>query len=111
MRDKPSKVLYRIIYTLCGIEDNDVLELNVHSDHVHLIVIVPPKISISAMMGHLKGHKAIRLYNRFPHIMKNLWGNYFWSPGYFINTEGYMNRALDNMCGIIRKRTNAQTHK
>ena len=39
-------------------------------------------------MGHLKGRSAIRLYNRFPHIRKKLWGNHFWSRGYFVDTVG-----------------------
>ena len=62
LRDKLGKELYRTIYILCGIKDCEVLELNVQPDHVHLVVIVPPKISISTLMGHLKGRSAIRLY-------------------------------------------------
>lgn len=74
LKDKLGKELYRTIYILCGIKDCEVLELNIQPDHVHLVVIVPPKISISTLMGHLKGRSAIRLYNRFPHIRKKLWG-------------------------------------
>lgn len=88
LRDKLGKELYRTIYILCGIKDCEVLELNVQPDHVHLVVIVPPKISISTLMGHLKGRSAIRLYNRFPHIRKKLWGNHFWSRGYSVDTVG-----------------------
>lgn len=73
LKDKLGKELYRTIYILCGIKDCEVLELNVQPDHVHLVVIIPPKISISTLMGHLKGRSAIRLYNRFPHIRKKLW--------------------------------------
>lgn len=77
LKDKLGKELYRMIYILCGIKDYEVLELNVQPDHVHLVVIIPPKISISTLMGHLKGRSAIRLYNRFPHIRKKLWGTIF----------------------------------
>ncbi|SLY86510.1 IS1004 transposase [Klebsiella pneumoniae] len=83
LKDKLCKELYRAIYILYGIKDYEVLELNVQPDHVHLVVIVPPKISISTLMGHLKDRSAIRLYNRFPYIRKTLWGNHFWSRGYF----------------------------
>lgn len=77
LKDKLGRELYRTIYILCGIKGCEVLELNVQPDHVHLVVIVPPKISISTLMGHLKGRSAIRLYNRFPHIRKKLWGKPF----------------------------------
>jgi putative transposase len=59
LKDNLGKELYRTIYILCGIKDCEVLELNVQPDHVHLVVIVPPKISISTLMGHLKGRSAI----------------------------------------------------
>ena len=93
LKDKLGKELYRTIYILCGIKDCEVLELNVQPDHVHLVVIIPPKISISTLMGHLKGRSAIRLYNRFPHIRKKLWGNHFWSRGYFVDTVGLNKRV------------------
>ncbi len=69
-------------------KDCEVLELNIQPDHVHLVVIVPPKLSILTLMGVLKGRSAIRLYNRFPHIRKKLWGNHFWARGYFVDTVG-----------------------
>lgn len=49
---------------------------------------IGPQTPISTLMGHLKGRSAIRLYNRFPHIRKKLWGNHFWSRGYFVDTVG-----------------------
>ena len=58
LRDKVGKELYRTIYILCNMKDCEVLELN------------------------------IRLYNRFPHIRKKLWGNHFWARGYFVDTVG-----------------------
>lgn len=64
------------------------LELNIQPDHVYLVVIVPPKLSISTLMGVLKGRSAICLYNRFPDIRKKLWGNHFWARGYFVDTVG-----------------------
>ncbi len=69
-------------------KDCEVLELNVQPDHVHLVAIIPSKVSISMLMGVLKGRSAIRLFNKFPHIRKKLWGNHFWSRGYFVDTVG-----------------------
>lgn len=53
-------------------KDCEVLELNVQPEHIHLVVMIPPKLSISTLMEVLKGRSAIRLYNRFPHIRKKL---------------------------------------
>ena len=109
LKDKPGKELYRTIYILCGIKDCEVLELNVQPDHVHLVVIVPPKISISTLMGHLKGRSAIRLYNRFPHIRKKLWGNHFWSRGYFVDTVGVNEEIIRRY--VRHQEKTEQTHE
>ncbi len=52
------KELYRSIYILCNMKDCEILELNVQSDHVHLVVMMPPKLSLSTLMGVLKGRSA-----------------------------------------------------
>lgn len=77
LRDKVGKEPYRTIYIVCNMKDCEVLELNIQPDHVYLVVIAPPKLSISTLMGVLKGRSAIGLYNRFPHIRKKLCGNHF----------------------------------
>jgi len=52
-----------------------VVELNVQPDHVHLLARVPPKISISKLMGVVKGRTALRLFTRFPYLRKRpYWG-------------------------------------
>jgi putative transposase len=64
-------------------------ELNVQTDHVHLMVMVPPKISISDLMGIIKGRTAIRVFNKFKELKnKPYWGNHFWSKGYCVDTVG-----------------------
>ena len=66
-----------------------IVELNVQEDHVHLLVMVPPKVSMSAFIGTLKGRTAIRIFIKFPHLrQKPYWGNHFWARGYCIDTIG-----------------------
>ncbi len=66
-----------------------IVELNVQPDHVHLLVRVPPKISISKLMGVVKGRTALRLFTRFPYLRKKqYWGNHFWAKGYCVDTVG-----------------------
>ena len=67
----------------------EVVELNVQPDHVHLLAMVPPKISISEFMGTVKGRTAIRVFNKFRHLkQKPYWGNHFWARGYCVDTVG-----------------------
>lgn len=67
----------------------EVVELNVQVDHVHLLVMVPPKLSISGFVGILKGRTAIRVLNKFRKLKeKPYWGNHFWSRGYCVDTVG-----------------------
>ena len=64
-----------------------VVELNVQSDHVHLLIKVPPKQSISDLMGALKGRAAIRVFRQFPYLKKSsYWGNHFEAKGYCVDT-------------------------
>ncbi len=74
---------------LCEWKGVEILELNVQIDHVHVICSVPPKVSISDLMGTLKGKLAIKLFKSYPKLkQKPYWGNHFWSRGYFVNTVG-----------------------
>ena len=66
-----------------------IMELNIQEDHIHLLVMVPPKISISKLMGLVKGKTAIRIFKRFPKLKnKPYWGNHFWARGYCVDTVG-----------------------
>lgn len=79
---------------LCIREQNrqmgcDVVELNVQVDHVHMISMVPPKLSISNYMGRLKGKTAIRMFSVFRDLrQRRYWGNHFWAQGYCVGTVG-----------------------
>ena len=66
-----------------------IVELNVQIDHVHLLIMVPPKVSISDYVGTVKGRTAIRILNRFKQLKKKpYWGNHFWARGYCVDTVG-----------------------
>ncbi len=80
---------YNCIQVFAGQANSEVIELNVQADHVHLITMVPPKLSISDLLGKLKGRSAIRILKKYPYIRtKPYWGNHFWAPGYCVDTVG-----------------------
>ena len=63
--------------------------MSVQNDHIHLVVSIPPKVSVSQMMGILKGKLAIKLFKSYPKMkQKPYWGNHFWARGYFVSTVG-----------------------
>ena len=67
----------------------EVVELNVQPDHVHLLVLAPPKVSISQLVGTIKGKSAIQVFKQFPSLKKKpYWGNHFWAKGYCVDTVG-----------------------
>jgi putative transposase len=67
----------------------EIVELNVQIDHVHLLVKVPPKVSISELVGILKGKTVLRIFNQFKELkLKPYWGNHFWARGYCVDTVG-----------------------
>jgi len=77
------------IRNLCEWKSCEVVELNVQEDHIHLLVSVPPKVSMSHLMGVLKGKIAIKLFKSYPKMKKKpYWGNHFWARGYFVSTVG-----------------------
>ena len=89
MKEKLSLEVSSCIHTFSEQKQCEVTELNVQKDHVHLIVMVPPKLSISDYMGIVKGRTAIRVFNRFRNLKKKpYWGNHFWSKGYCVDTVG-----------------------
>jgi len=64
-------------------------KLSIQEDHIHLLALVPPKVSISKYVGTIKGRSAIRLFTRFPGLrQKPYWGNHFWARGYCLDTVG-----------------------
>ena len=77
------------IRMLCEWKNLEILELNIQPDHVHTVLSVPPKISISKVMGILKGKTAIKIFKSFAGLRKKpYWGNHFWSRGYCSSTVG-----------------------
>jgi len=83
------ELVERDIRLLCEWKGSEVLDLNVQPDHVHLVVSIPPKVSISELIGVVKGKLAIKLFKSYPQLKKKpYWGNHFWSRGYFVNSIG-----------------------
>jgi putative transposase len=83
------ELMERDIRMLCEWKGCEIMEMNVQIDHVHMVVSIPPKISISEFIGIMKGKLAIKIFKSYPDLKKKpYWGNHFWARGYFVNTVG-----------------------
>jgi putative transposase len=88
-KDEIAEYAKQQLYSLCRQKDFvEVLELNILADHIHLVVSIPPKYSVSAIMGYLKGKLSIRLFQKYERLGKRYWGQHLWSRGYCVSTVG-----------------------
>ena len=86
---KLAAVVESCIRTFSEQQKCEIIEMNVQIDHVHLIIMIPPKLSISEYVGIVKGRTAIRIFNKFRNLKnKPYWGNHFWARGYCVDTVG-----------------------
>ena len=67
----------------------EIVSHSMQVDHIHMVMVIPPKYSVSEVMGRLKGQTASRLGKKFGWLKKVYWKeNIVWSPGYFVSTVG-----------------------
>lgn len=81
------KVLFpKLLRTMPGVE---IIEQNIQIDHIHTVIIIPPKYAVSEVVGRLKGQSASELRKKYQWLSKVYWNeNIVWSPGYFVSTVG-----------------------
>ncbi|MCK4619264.1 MAG: IS200/IS605 family transposase [Desulfobacterales bacterium] len=94
-KDETNEYTKGQIYSLCGQKDLvEVLELNIQEDHIHLVMSIPPKYSVSSIMGFLKGKLALRLFQRYERLGKRYWGRHLWSREYCVSTVGLNEKEI-----------------
>jgi putative transposase len=70
-----------LIREICGASDVLIIKGHVSKDHVHLLVSIPPQVTISRLVQRLKGKTAYKLLGEFAHIRKEFWGRHVWARG------------------------------
>jgi len=66
----------------------EVEELSVQAEHIHTVLSIPPKYSVSSVMGFLKGRLSLSMFRKYERIGKRFWGRHLWSRGYCVSTIG-----------------------
>ena len=57
-------------------------------DHVHIVLTIPPKYSVSEVVGFIKGKSAIKMFDMHSQLKQRYWGRHFWAKGYCVSTVG-----------------------
>ena len=76
-----------ILSTLCKRKGVEIIEAECCKDHIHMLVRIPPNISVSEFMGYLKGKSALMIFDKHPEVGSK-WDRSFWVRGYYVSTVG-----------------------
>jgi len=90
----------KIIRTLCDYKKVEIIEANACPDHIHMLVSIPPKLSVSSFMGYLKGKSSLMIFDRHANLKYKYGNRHFWCRGYYVDTVGRNKKAIEQ---YIRK--------
>ena len=78
----------KILRELCGWKGVTIIEAEVCPDHIHMLVEIPPKMSVSGFMGFLKGKSSLIIHERYANLKYKHGNRSFWCRGYYVDTAG-----------------------
>ena len=84
-----------ILRKLCERKGVEIIEANACTDHIHMLVSVPPKLSISQFMGYLKGKSSLMIFDRHANLKYKYGNRQFWCTGYYVDTVGRNKKAIE----------------
>mgnify|MGYP002511226229 CR=1 FL=1 len=88
-------VLYRYIWGYVTNKKGTLLRIGGMPDHIHMLVSIPPKYSVSQIMGYLKGKSSLMIFEKYAN-MKYKYGNrHFWCRGYYVDTVGRNKKVIE----------------
>lgn len=88
------KDIGEILRKLCEAKGIEILEAQACIDHIHMLVCIPPHISVAQFMGYLKGKSALMIFDRHANLKYKYGSRHFWCRGYFVDTVGRNERAV-----------------
>lgn len=84
----------KILRKLCDQKGVEILEASACPDHIHMLVQIPPKLSVSAFMGYLKGKSSLMIFDRHANLKYKYGNRKFWCKGYYVDTVGRNKKAI-----------------
>ena len=83
-----------IFRTLCKWKGVEIIEGEVCPDHIHLLLSIPPKMSVSGFMGYLKGKSSLMIFQKYGNMKFAYRNREFWCKGYYVDTVGKNTKAI-----------------
>ena len=77
-----------ILKQLCSYKGVEIIEGHLMPDHIHMLLAIPPKYSVSSFMGYLKGKSALMIFDRHANLKYRFGNRHFWAEGYYVSTVG-----------------------
>ena len=78
----------QILRQLCNYKGVEIVEGHLMPDHVHMLVSIPPKYSVSQFMGYLKGKSSLMIFDKHANLKYKFGNRHFWAEGYYVSTVG-----------------------
>ena len=86
----------QILRKLCEIKKVEILEANACPDHIHMLVKIPPNLSVAQFMGYLKGKSSLMIFDRHANLKYKYGNRTFWCRGFYVSTVGNNKSAVYN---------------
>ena len=83
-----------ILRTLCAWKGVEIIEGEICPDHVHLLLSIPPKYSISQIMGYLKGKSSLMIFEKYANLKYKYGNRHFWCRGFYVDTVGRNKKVI-----------------
>ena len=80
---------------LCEYKGIEILEAEACKDHIHMLVSIPPKYSVSQIMGYLKGKSSLMIFEKYANLKYKYGNRHFWCRGYYVDTVGRTKKAIE----------------
>ena len=84
----------KILRQLCEWKDVRIIEANACPDHIHMLVEIPPKMSVSSFVGFLKGKSSLMIFEKFANLKYKYGNRHFWCRGFYVDTVGRNKEAI-----------------
>ena len=85
----------KILRQLCAYKGVEIIESEACRDHIHMLVSIPPKISVSSFMGYLKGKSSLMIFDKFANLKYKYGNRKFWCEGYYVDTVGRNKKVIE----------------
>ena len=89
------KDIGEIIRKLCNEKKVEIIEAEACPNHIHMLVSIPPKLSVASFMGYLKGKSSLMIFDRHANLKYKYGNRKFWCRGYYVNTVGRNKKAIE----------------